>query len=484
MATSRQSAKNRVLAVITAVLVAIALMVLLFTAAPQGSRNSPPLPARQDEMPPAEGELGRQRGDAPPAETHGEVDPVTPKGTGPAPQGRRRGSPYESPRVALAYPHGGTDAPQDRQSGERTCSLSGRVQVSGVADARVSLHLRREENWEALESWQTTARGAGYFAFEGLRPGWYALTAIADGAMPMTAKPWQCLGRGAAASVDLELQPGQHVITGQVMDSAGEAVPEANVTVVQIESTAKFLAGAAWIPTAENGRFRLSVKNGHDYIIYASAFGYQFADVSVRAAGTVQPGKEHEVTVVLHRDERPIVRGTVLLPSGEPAAGAMVYRGPSGATSGIGKVQADARGQFSIQVATDVKFVIGAILGGTVGWDRFDGLAANEEHVGVHITLAPGRTVEGNVVDDVGNPVPYARLLWRNRRLGLYRGTTADHAGSFFLSGIPADRAIDIIGPGGVVHEVGTEQAEVEVIAKERPSRPETLPTPAPPARS
>ncbi len=230
----------------------------------------------------------------------------------------------------------------------------------------------------------------------------------------------------------------EHRIVGHVVDAAGRPLAGASV------STG--LRGSASTETDPDGRFELG---GFDadagrHRLGASLEGYLTATRSVKRD---ELATETGVSVlaeplILRRGAR--ITGRVLDTAGRPIEGAFVSRGGYPNTTGPGIAVTDADGAFEL---------CGAIPGRQPVWARRAGLAADcvdvevadEASADVEITLRPGHTIRGVVVEEGGEPVPYAEVRPEGSpTMGRsYVGDSGrtDAAGAFTLVDLPTGRA-------------------------------------------
>ena len=224
---------------------------------------------------------------------------------------------------------------------------------------------------------------------------------------------------GDPPPTDLEAYayPLDCVVVGRIVDEAGLGIQNALVTCTMNEAH-----------TDESGAFRVpltTIMGNARFAIYAKGYGPgQFA------IGQLEAGENAAPTVTLRAGFS--LRGRVLLATGQPAQGAQVRSYPGKYFQGT----SDPEGWFELHdLDAEARRVrVTASLEGYVpqtqtvkrpkeGWDAFDD---------VTLTLAPGATLAGQVVDEQGSPVPDAWIS-----IGIHplrpgsRGTYADGSGRF-----------------------------------------------------
>ena len=234
---------------------------------------------------------------------------------------------------------------------------------------------------------------------------------------------------GDVVEMDLELELGVE-LAGRVVDEAGQPVPLAQVS-VNVEST-----GWDWSrsnhrsgPAKEDGTFRLrGVAIGRTTVTVNSK-GYEEAEEEL---GRLEPGTvRDDLVLVLRRGNA--ISGRVLWPDGTPVAKASIQaESEEEAWGGRTTVRSEDDGSFELaglEVGTyrisasgrhveEVK-VVSKISGKERIKKKREVWRASQTGVdtgttGLSLTLTPGLTVSGQVVDDEGTPLPRFEITtWR-----------------------------------------------------------------------
>ncbi|HEV3057948.1 MAG TPA: carboxypeptidase-like regulatory domain-containing protein [Vicinamibacterales bacterium] len=332
--------------------------------------------------------------------------------------------------------------------------------------------------------------------------------------------------------IEIRLQHGA-VVSGRIVNAFGDPIPDVRVAAqlaAQPDRRPPDAAAGARAPavaattTDDLGEYRLSSLPAGAYVIATTTFGaaaaspignnqvmYQpearttyYPGVGAPADAQVlrlEPGEERPRTDFVVPDEQTVFEPISLAPQGPPAVFTFmtlpktaqstgIVRGRVVSTDGrglahaqvrlitvgngmlqsaIGRADADAR--FELRDLPSARF---SILAAKTGYSLaavvppFD-LAGGETREGIDVTLARWGTLEGHVVDDLGEPIQGARaqvlqVRYENARRRLVPAANAarltDDLGRFRLHGLPPGRYV----VSASVSEVGT--AEVPGYAR------------------
>lgn len=281
----------------------------------------------------------------------------------------------------------------------------------------------------------TTTEADGSFSFDKLVPRVYAVTAR-KGAQ--VGGPVQHPLRSASDPVIVRLAAGASLEVTVVAGGTGAPIAGASVA---LRGDAPLAAS-----TDSAGVARLRGVSPGFAVISASAPGHAAGGTFVQVPGSA--GAVVAARIELRRGAA--VSGVVLGEGGRPVAGARVWAtdtaNPFGGTDREDQVVTDSKGHFSLP----------AVAAGTY---RFE--ARHPKHArgrsepravdgatpvtDVKIELARGARVAGRVVDQAGEPAPWATVTIGAgmKRSGLGgidpRRATADQAGAFELEGLPRE---------------------------------------------
>ncbi|NVB40652.1 carboxypeptidase regulatory-like domain-containing protein [Pseudenhygromyxa sp. WMMC2535] len=249
----------------------------------------------------------------------------------------------------------------------------------------------------------------GRYHLAGMPPGEYQVSATASEHQPSSAEV--DLRATAKSELDLELLPGAVLLRGVVHDLAGGEVEGA-----QIRVRNDFLSGdpidlGLAVSDAE-GRFELWVRRGRVQVS-AGAPGYSW-----RLLHTTAPGASVELYLV----PESVLIGRVIDEQGAPMAGIGVQPGSGGGTleffvdAAGGYAQTDAKGEFRIAElapGTYRPFVASGRHRGRAALSVKLGLGETSDPV--EIVVGRGAVVQGQVVDEAGEPTCVGERLTLTR---------------------------------------------------------------------
>jgi protocatechuate 3,4-dioxygenase beta subunit len=314
---------------------------------------------------------------------------------------------------------------------ERPRRIAGRVTRGGEPVEGAQVHLEGNHRKEAV---QTDAEGR--FAVEELRPdATYTLQASAGDADAL-AQVHLAEGGESREDVELALEAGARV-TGRVVSQGGAPVAGARVSV---DALAGGHEDGPTVLSGPDGRFSLGALPEGRYTVSAEA--KRFRD----GKAPLQVGRGGHVEVVLA--PAVLVEGRVVDASGAPAEGAQV------AAHSPPDAEGDSRWLASARAGEDGAFTLELEAPGAlelqVDSERFERLtrAAQAPASGLVLTLSPGASITGSLLDETGAPVPSATVSARPERVeggegghGAREGSRTQETGprgTFALEGLSA----------------------------------------------
>jgi protocatechuate 3,4-dioxygenase beta subunit len=282
----------------------------------------------------------------------------------------------------------------------------------------------------AGERARTDNQGAARFA--SVPPGWHVVVA--------SRFAWRAVHVPAGAEVAIDLDAARHgLVVGRVVDDLGAPVADAEVVGVPDHLLD---AAATLARTDAAGRFRAALR-AVNTVLFARKPGYGPSnDVEHVSFGR----EEFPVELVLLRGAHP-VRGLVVDPAGRPVAGAEVFvktrdpdptpgQVPSGTLARWLRATSGVDGTFRLDDVPPGLFTGVARAPGFAA-SFFGNLPQPADRDGeVTITMEPGATLRGRVVDADGAPVAGAEV--RAAAVEPWRQVAArtDERGEFRLDGI------------------------------------------------
>jgi len=315
--------------------------------------------------------------------------------------------------------------------------------------------------------------GDGTYRLEGAPAGKITTVyALAEGFLPRTTPSPTASWVGAELKdgqelvIDLVLQHGG-TVTGRVVEPGG-TVPVVDVEVTLLLPQNRYSERAPTATVDKDGRFRMEDVPLGRYVVfgkspthYMAALASDNNSISWGPDGPI--GGAPPALVVLSKDGETVTRdlemkvglgfrGKVTGPGGAPVAGAKI----SAPGYGIGQLSwmwgvsyqgnneslatTDAEGAFHVTgVAPKDRWVLTAAkapLSGVPGAPFR--LALGEPEPDVALTMEPGATVVGRIIDADGSPIPGRQVSWYSQdgsRQGWGDATSADD-GTFRLEGV------------------------------------------------
>ena len=269
----------------------------------------------------------------------------------------------------------------------------------------------------------TRSASDGSFVLRDVLPGAFTLTA-SDARFGPVERPLQVKAGARQRNNDLQLAARAVLLSGSVRDSGAGGV--AGARVVAIRSPTRLGVRFAAI-SDESGDYRLQLPPGTWYVV-AHAEGYA-------------PGEAH---VVL---QDPVDRDLVLRPAstvrgrlvdgatGEVVAGATVRLDQNPVAGSSRETTSSGSGHFAFDRTDAGSYIITAWSGTRVG--RVARLATAKPAT-LEVTLRPGLTATGRVLDPGGRPIEGASVQLFDGPLQVHpvRQTTTDASGEYELAGL------------------------------------------------
>jgi len=261
---------------------------------------------------------------------------------------------------------------------------------------------------------------------------------------------------------DVELTPGG-LVQGMLTDAeTGQPIVGARVFASGPSRPSTFGARAH---TDDSGSYTLRLAPG-DYQVHALVQGAWLPWEELqprRREVTLSEGQTLAgVDFALVKTPRPVVRGRVLDPDGEPAAG--VRLGILGdlilePEAGLLRYETDADGRFEVTLnSPDTSWMF--VLAADAERDLLGVARMKEAAEEIEVELQPGAYLEGTVVDPAGNVVPDCFVGVGTSRFDTLAYATTNDDGSYVVGPLPA-------GVGLTACAVGTEGRWVREDARE-----------------
>jgi uncharacterized GH25 family protein len=231
--------------------------------------------------------------------------------------------------------------------------------------------------------------------------------------------------------VRIVLQPTA-TVEGSTVETGGAPVPGALVLILPSNP----VHPTRQARSDENGLFRIEDVTPGSFEIRATAPGRQearLANLEVRAGQELQ-----DVEIVLAPGA--VLAGRILSPTGQPVSGAEVSLLPEGSASPLlsaGATLSDEQGRYRLERLSPGTHTVKAVYEGYRPAQRR--LDVREGGNTLDLTLEPGATLGGHVVDPLGAPVAGARVFLRPPPGEDPRGLPSDTSGpdgAFTLTGL------------------------------------------------
>lgn len=357
-------------------------------------------------------------------------------------------------------------------------SIGGRVVAAGKPVARAALSLYYDAAPGAREPFVSESTvlsdASGNFTLWPVHPGRLRVLAEAEGWSMGESDELTAESGDPVTGVVIDLGASAALV-GVVLDPRGRPISGAEVWVTSTRT------GRRQTLTDDAGRFELRALPAGRADVHGRASGYEDAQVQ---SMELAPNEETRIEVRL--TEAPGFGGLVVAPSGQPVPEAVVTWMPESAAAmhrrpgGMAGMRAvtDARGRFWVrQVPTEPVVMVATHREYAPSEERTIPLGTRE----VTLTLSPGGSLSGRVVDAVGRrPVTtyeVAMVSFRPRDGeeqgggGFERLMVADPDGRFQFTGLtPGTYAISVLADGFRAERVdqievwaGQETRDVEV---------------------
>ncbi|MFT5461948.1 MAG: hypothetical protein ACI8QS_000820 [Planctomycetota bacterium] len=365
--------------------------------------------------------------------------------------------------------------------GELEISLEGQPDSGGHRKRmrQIEVTIKREEDGRIAK-----------FSADAVPPGLYNLVCSPDGHLSRIVEEFRVLP-GEVLLVDLNLVPAP-TLRGRVLDEDGEPVADAEVRASgqldEVEEGETDMPGLALArresKTNENGYFTLPGVYPGKVNVVISADGFTPLAEDFQTAG---PKAENDLVLTLAWGG--VISGRVLFADGMPAAGASVT---AKTLKGLG-MRSTFRRNGSLSTVTDSEgnFFISAldeeaeytVLSSLAKPKDKGGYAvAREEDIpagsrDLVLTLGPGYSIQGRVVDLAGKPLKRFAISVRPvgtfsfmmdpEAVGILNQRVRDEDGAFFIDGLlPGEWNVKVIAGG---------YNETEELLLELPPQPSNL---------
>ncbi len=289
---------------------------------------------------------------------------------------------------------------------------------------------------------RTVCDDRGSFSIQGLGPAPQEIAAWSPGMRWVTAM--LPVESGKMTEQNFELAPG-YTMRGTVTDEEGAAVDAALVSVNTPHERSRYSPNIWYLRstmTNAAGRFEIPGLSPDSQIKGVTVRHPDFAQKTIE--GLVPPADgADELQVDVALDLGYMIMGKIEGPDGGPVAGASVsFRGRMGRSG----VRTNASGEFVLdKIATEIPGYV------QVRHETMAPMAVlatpgkDETLTWLDITMEPGHTAKGTVIDQNGDPVagarltPYARFTDDGPRAFISQAGGTDSEGVFLLGSLPAD---------------------------------------------
>ena len=278
--------------------------------------------------------------------------------------------------------------------------------------------------------------GDGVARADHLEPGRWTVSASAADHLP-AALPARRLVAGSTDRLALRLLSGGRTLRGTVSDATGGPIAGARIDAARLERGAAPSTAVSTTLTGADGKYQLTVVEGHLMVAAASAdYAPQARPVEVGPAGAVAdfalvPGGAIEGVVRDERSKEPVAGARVIARRDSPQL-MLAEAATRHATSG-------PDGRFRLTGLRPGAWELGATdHARSARTPTIVGLGVAEQVGDVEILIGLGPVIRGRVVDSAGSPAPNTLV----QAFGPGRGGdhTADATGAFELDGLaPGD---------------------------------------------
>lgn len=351
----------------------------------------------------------------------------------------------EAGEAALGVTPGSPDGqPFTLQPGDAPCdvvlpgagSLIGRVGLPPEGTLSKEAHVRLTRHSQAgIEHRNALIDAEGRYAVPALAPGPYQLELVA---LPLTANLAAVTveSGGVAEAPELAAGPGAFLAGTFVDATTGEPAVEIEPRIILVYQN----EGVTPIEAAlSKGHFEFQARPGI-VTLQVTATNGQIAPEDMEKQLVLKHGTRNE-SLQFKFTPFQKVTGRVLLPDGEPAAGAVVNMGPFFSTT------ADTHGRFSIALPPLDPQNQGQTIAAAYG-EPATHLGVAKVGPDVTITVDLAASISGRLVDGAGKPLA-GRPSLVMQGAATERGTRTDARGRFLHTGLaPGDRQMLRTAPG------------------------------------
>lgn len=310
-----------------------------------------------------------------------------------------------------------------------------------VAAAEVSVVVRGYLPWQMSRQTFTDEHGA------------FSIGGLASRAVDVVA--WHDRGASAIVPADLAAKHEQNVtltlditgaITGTVVDRSGQPLGDAQVTATPdwsggtADRAAWSIRGVQEVITDQGGAFRFAGLPDGSYSVRAARLGASEASLWLSTGVTTKPNAA-PITIVVPADGRAI--GKVQLADGKPATAFTIEIGNTTPSPFVTK-----DGAFAVPAAAGTYELTVAGPGFVTTGTQVTIAEGKDTDLGT-LTVKPGRSISGRVLDEHGTPVAHATVaagalltgggaeLYMKTESIAAKDTETDAQGRFVLDGFP-----------------------------------------------
>lgn len=292
--------------------------------------------------------------------------------------------------------------------------------------------MRRFQGWTGRE---VRTDELGRFSRSGIDAERVTVFAAAEKPIEGFPASWTAGAEGVEASAGIEIVLREPLpIRGRVLDSAGQPLPEFEVTTSVAEERNSGSEDQAFENRAD-GTFTVYVTPG-SYDVLAKARGFTPSEPQ---RAQVPPGGEE---LVFRLARASLIHGVVLAPTGQPVPGARVTHSEAGGNRMFGgggglNAECDAEGRFTLEEVPPGAALLSAR---AEAWARSADVEITVEPgidiEGLRLVLRVGGRLEGEIYDSTGKPDPDRQIMIGNFGPGGgdMGGTTKSDAGGRFTA--------------------------------------------------